>query len=95
MIYQLSYELKTPEKDYTSLYTFLEKVLGGIHVLRDTWWIKYEGEKSLDELCESIRKEMGENDVFFLSIITPDKINGWMASSNWAWLSKNKFEQPC
>lgn len=65
MIYQLSYELKTPEKDYTSLYTFLEKVLGGIHVLRDTWWIKYEGEKAWMNCVKASVKKWEKMTYFF------------------------------
>lgn len=92
MIYQLSYELKTPNKDYISLYNYLEKGLEGnaIHVLRDTWWIKYNGNKTVNELCEEIRKELGEKDIFFLSEIISDKIDGWMASSNWKWINDSK-----
>ena len=86
MIYQLSYELKTPEMDYTSLYDYLEKELEGKHVLRDTWLIKYEGEKNMHELCERIREQLGNNDVFFLSKIISGGIDGWMATSNWKWL---------
>ena len=90
MIYQLSYELRTPGKDYTSLYAFLEKGVEGsaIHVLRDTWWIKYHGNKDVSELCEIIKKEMGEKEIFFLSELSEKEINGWMASSNWKWLKE-------
>lgn len=89
MTYQLSYELKTPEMDYIPLYDYLEKELEGKHVLRDTWWIRYKGEKNLDELCKKIRELMGENDVFFLSKIISGEIDGWMATSNWKWLFDN------
>lgn len=89
MIYQLSYELKTPDKDYTDLYSFLEKEIGksAIHVLRDTWWFKYEGNNSVDDFNDIIKKKMGENDIFFISVLDKEKINGWMASSNWKWLN--------
>lgn len=91
MVFQLSYELKTPEKDYTELYSFLEKEIGSsaIHVLRDTWWIKYEGSLNLDEICDLIKDKMGQYDVFFVSIIeNKADINGWLASSNWKWLNQ-------
>lgn len=89
MVYQLSYELKTLEKDYTSLYTFIEKELEGIHVLRDTWWIRRDVEVEISELCEDIREKIGENDIFFISLISIEDINGWLASSNWKWLEEN------
>lgn len=90
MIFQLSYELKTPDKDYTELYSFLEKELGksAIHVLRDTWWVKYEGQKNIDDISDLIKDKMGKNDVFFISVLEIDKTNGWLASSNWKWLNE-------
>lgn len=90
MIYQLSYELKTPDKDYTGLYLFLEKEMGGvsIHVLRDTWWIKYDEEQDINSLCDKIKEQMGENDVFYLAVLSANDINGWLPSSNWKWLKE-------
>ncbi len=90
MIFQLSYELKTPDKDYTELYSFLEKEIGksAIHVLRDTWWIKYDGLKDIDGISDLIKDKMGKNDVFFVSEIQISKINGWLASSNWKWINE-------
>ncbi len=90
MILQLSYELKTAEKDYSELYSFLEKDIAqsSIHVLRDTWWLKYNGSKSISEICDMIKARMGENDVFFLSVLDKEDINGWLASSNWKWLNE-------
>lgn len=46
MVYQLSYELKTPDKDYGPLYSYLENDLGtsAKHVLRDSWWIAVDQE---------------------------------------------------
>lgn len=90
MIYQLSYELKTPDKDYTALYSFLEKEVGGsaIHVLRDTWWIKYNESQNINDLCDLIKGKMGENDVFFLSALSVNDMNGWLPSSNWKWLNE-------
>lgn len=88
MIYQLSYELRTLEKDYSGLYEFIEQFANGnaIHVLRDTWWIDFDNSVSTDEFCKNLRIHMGENDVFFFSEVTTEKLNGWMPSQHWDWV---------
>lgn len=92
MIYQLTYELKSPERDYSSFYTFLEKEVGdsAIHVLRDSWWIYLGQEKPVEELCDTIRPLLGEKDIFYLSILHKDSVNGWMPSSHWKWFNEHK-----
>lgn len=93
MIYSLSYELKSQEKDYTELFTYLEHGLGkgeGIHVLRDSWWIASEEEIDVDQECDEIRKRMGEKDHFFFSRLTDKDINGWLPSSSWNYYNENK-----
>ena len=91
MVYIISYELRTPDKDYTGLYSFLEKEMGdsAVHVLRDTWWIELNDvEPNLAQLCDRIRSFMGEKDVFFIMDITNQHTNGWLASSSWKWLQE-------
>ena len=91
MVYQVSYELRTQDKDYTELYDFLEKELGicAIHVLRDTWWVDIR-DKGINDICDKIRSHMGENDVFFVSLVSKDSTNGWLASSSWKWFNEHK-----
>lgn len=90
MVYQVSYELRTQDKDYTGLYSFLEKDLGtsAIHVLRDTWWIDFSG-KNINDVCDDIRKHLGESDIFYLSQLNMQDINGWMPSTTWNWLKEH------
>lgn len=92
MVYQLTYELKSPERDYSSLYNFLEKEAGNssIHVLRDSWWIYSEKEETVENLCDRIRPHLGDKDIFYLSELRKDAINGWMPSSHWKWYNEHK-----
>lgn len=90
MIYQVSYELKTQDKDYGPLFNYLEKKgRGGIHVLRDTWWIDVVGE-NLNEVFQQIHSLLGDEDVFYCSQIDVKNINGWMSSSVWDWFKEHK-----
>lgn len=92
MVYQLTYELKSQERDYSSFYAFLEKEVGdsSIHVLRDSWWIYTAQAIPLDTLCDSIRSHLGEKDIFYLSEFRKEALNGWMPSSHWKWYNEHK-----
>lgn len=94
MVYQLAYELKSPERDYTLFYNFLEKKVGdsSIHVLRDSWWIYVENEIAIDVLCDRIRPYLGEKDIFYVSELHKETINGWMPSSHWKWYNEHRIE---
>lgn len=91
MVYQLSYELRNTERDYTSFYNFLEREMGesALHVLRDSWWIYISSPSELADLCDGIRSHMGDRDIFFLSELHKDQVNGWMPSSHWKWLNEH------
>lgn len=92
MIYQISYEQKTPGKDYTELYSFLENKLGeeGMHVLSDTWWIYATEPFDIKKACDDLKEYFGEYDVFYISQLNTENINGWMAHSLWNWMTKFK-----
>lgn len=92
MVYSLSYELQSTEKDYTPLFSYLEHGIGegGIHILRDSWWIFSNEELDINATCDEIRGLMGEKDHFFFTKLSYDDINGWLPSSSWSGLSDHK-----
>lgn len=92
MIYQLTYELRTSDKDYSDFFTFLEQGLGGdaLHVLRDAWWLAVDDEWDIKRLCEEIRPRLGDMDVFFVTEIPIKNINGWMHQTAWKWYKDHK-----
>lgn len=92
MVYSLSYELKSAEKDYAPLFSYLEHGIGqgGIHVLRDTWWIFSETELDINATCDEIRKNIAEKDYFFLTKLSDKDINGWLPSKSWDSFSEHK-----
>lgn len=91
MIYQLTYELRTSDKDYSEFFAYLERGLGGqaLHVLRDSWWLSIEA-TDIDKLCDNVRTRLGENDVFFITQVSAGQINGWMPQSSWKWYREYK-----
>lgn len=91
MVYALSYELKSVEKDYAPFFHYLEHQLGkvAIHVLRDTWWISSDNELDVNAVCDEIRKLIAEKDRFYLYRLIDKDINGWLASSSWDFFKDN------
>ena len=91
MVYSLSYELKSAEKDDTSLLNYLEHEIGqgGIHVMRDSWWIASETELDISAICDQIRTHIGEKDHFFFTKLSDSAINGWLPSSSWNYFSEH------
>ena len=92
MVYSLSYELKSVDKDYTPLFSFLEHGIGqgGIHVLRDSWWIASETELDVNIICNQIRNYLGDKDHIFFARLSNVEINGWLPSSSWNWFNEHK-----
>lgn len=91
MIYQLTYDLRSSEKNYSELYDYLEKELAAksIHVLPTAWWFFIEDRQDkdfkLDEVSDTIKALMDKNDVFYISAIHEGEINGYMGSPAWNW----------
>lgn len=91
MIYALTYELKSSDKDYAPLFNFLEHELGSrsIHVLRDSWWIASDKDIDITEAISSIRAHMGDKDHFYFSRLSESDIDGWLPTSAWDFFRKN------
>lgn len=92
MIYSLSYELKSTDRDYAPLFSYLETGIGrgGIHVLRDSWWIASDSVLDVNSVCEQIRRYMGEKDHLYFGRIDDSNVNGWLPSSAWQWFNSHK-----
>lgn len=92
MIYQVTYELKDSEKDYSKLYALLEKGIGieGVHVLRDSWWIASDVELNVDVECEKIHALLSLHDHVYMSKLANSNVNGWLPSSLWSWYRNHK-----
>ena len=93
MVYIVSYQLQTPDKDYSPLYKYVEHSIGdsAVHVLRDSWWIGTEKSIDVNEVANKIREYMGEHDsVFIAKLSTDTPINGWLPSTHWTWFNLHK-----
>lgn len=91
MVYQLVYELKTADFNYSEFYSFIEKDLGkgATRVFRDAWWFESD-EDDIDALCNKIRSRLGELDTFYVALIPNGKIDGWLANITWNWYKERR-----
>jgi hypothetical protein len=92
MIYILSYQLQTPDKDYAPLYKYIDSIgTSAKHVLRDSWWIATPTVLNVDEVSLQIRQYLGEQDSVYLTLLAPNApVNGWLPSNYWEWYRENK-----
>ena len=86
MIMLITYDLKQPDKDYSSLYESI-KQCGSLwwHYLESVWIVQTEF--TPEECCDRIRPSMDENDYLLVVDITNQKKQGWLPSKAWEWLN--------
>lgn len=90
MLYLISYDLKSADKNYDSLHKAI-KGLGSKwwHYLDSTWFVVTN--ISLAQSSEILRKEMDGNDLLLIIDVADYKeVNGWLPSKAWEWLRNNR-----
>lgn len=85
MIYLISYDLKAPGRDYTSLYDKL-KTFKHCHPLESTWII--QSNQSVSDLFNIIKGVVDNNDHFFIVDITEKARDGWLNKTVWECIDK-------
>lgn len=88
MIYLVTYDLKNPGKDYTSLHNTLKTASSWWHYLDSTWLIKTE--QPVDYWSEKIRNVTDRNDNFLIVDITHQSRQGWLPKKAWHWIRMNE-----
>lgn len=87
MIYLVSYDLKTPGKDYQAVYEVLKGAPGWWHHLESTWVISTN--ESISTWTDRIRKIIDANDSFIIVEITGQPRSGWLLQKAWDWLKQH------
>ncbi len=91
MVYLITYDLKTPDGDYNSLYEEIKSIganENNCHPLESTWLI--ESDLSVEEIYTRIKSKLNEKDLIFVVNITQQKRQGWMPKIAWEWLYKRE-----
>ncbi len=87
MIYLITYDLKKPGKDYTSLHNTIKTASTWWHYLESTWIIKTD--RPVEYWSDKIRSITDGNDNFLIVDITQQKRQGWLPQKAWEWIRKN------
>ena len=88
MILLISYDLKSPDKDYESLYKAI-KNSGSTwwHYLESMWLVKTTN--SPKEVFDIIHPSMDKDDSLFITELS-DNYYGWLPTKAWEWIRNNK-----
>ncbi len=87
-LYIISYDLKFPGRDYTPLYTAIKSNREWQHPL-ESCWIVYTSETA-DDIYNSLKPTLDNNDLLFISELTPNNRQGWMPKTCWEWLNSKE-----
>ena len=85
MLYQISYELKAENKDYTPLYAAIKKLGEWQHPLETVWYVKTDAPMSevFQNLMETIEQK---SDKIIITVIETRNFAGRAASEFWDWI---------
>ena len=81
----ITYDLKSPGKDYSRLYEHIKGLGEWWHYLESTWIVKTE--KSVDDIANSTRLVLDPNDYLLVVDISNSKKNGWLPRDAWSWIN--------
>lgn len=87
MLYIVTYELKSKEKDYDSFFQiFRDMGANAIQCMKDTWLISTD--KSNEELFKIMKKESGEGDGLLIGGTNRETLSGWVPENVAIWLKE-------
>ena len=87
MIYLVTYDLKSVNKDYGSLYDAIKGCGEWIHPLESVWIVDvFARQLNADQITDILRANMTQDDTLFVCQIDGMNRNGWMAKNAWQWM---------
>ena len=91
MVYLISYDLKTVNKDYSGLYGAIMSCGEWLHPLESVWMVD-TSKKNLnaDQIIDIIRTHTSQEDTIFVCKIDKMERNGWMPKDSWLWLRSHE-----
>ena len=88
MILLVSYDLKVPGRDYTTLYDTIKSAPGWWHYLESTWVISTV--ETPEVWAKRLHNVMDENDRLIVIDITGMPRYGWLPSKAWEWFKNHE-----
>ena len=88
MLVLITYDLKSSEKDYSSLYEAIRNCGSKWwHYMESVWLVRTE--LSPNECFERLRENFCTEDCCFVVDITQQNRQGWLPSKAWDWIKEN------
>ena len=88
MLYMISYDLKTPGRDYSLLYEAIKSYSVWWHYLDSTWIIK--STLPAKEIANFLHQKIDVNDYLIVVDITGMQRDGWLPKKAWDWITANE-----
>lgn len=83
----ISYDLRTPNRDYKGLIEAIKKANGWMHHLDSTWIIT--SDKGIKDWYANLRPFIDQNDYLLIIELIQAEAYGWMPKSGWEWIKSN------
>ena len=84
--FSISYDLKVPGRDYTSLYKALTRSGKWWHYLDSTWIVITN--ESTQQIWQRLAPHIDKND-YMLIIEIVNNVQGWLPKDAWDWINAN------
>ena len=86
-IFLITYDLKEPGQDYSELYEAIKGLGDRQHPLESMWMVKVNDFVGAQNVYNSLRPQIDENDLLFIVDITDRNCQGWLSKTVWTWLN--------
>lgn len=86
-VYIISYDLKIPGRDYTSLYEKIKGLGDWQHPLESVWLLATDTYDE-DSIYRELKPTLDNNDLLLILKVNPKNRQGWLAVSFWEWMEK-------
>ena len=85
-VYSISYDLRQPTRDYTSLYEEIKKMGDYFHPLESNWFVRTNWDAQ--DIYDKLRPYIDDNDLILIIRVDHSDKQGWMVKNFWEWLRK-------
>jgi len=85
MIYLITYDLRVPGRDYTSLYNAIKEYGDWQHPVESTWFIS--SDQQANDIYDHLFPFIDKNDRILVIQVNQINKQGWLAKSFWDWFN--------
>jgi hypothetical protein len=87
-IYLISYDLRTPGRNYTPLYDAIKAYGDWQHPMESFWTISTDDDANA--IFNKLSPNIDNNDSLFIIQMDSKDMQGWLPKSFWEWINKRR-----